>query len=171
MAISVAVVVGDRSAEKLIEALVPRIKGLRVGVSTDASADFGPLITREHLEKTKQYVEMGVREGAELVLDGRAFKLRGYEGGFYLGPCLFDCVTPEMRIYKEESFGPVLSVVRAANCQEALRLPSEHPYGNGMAIFTRDVRASFFEGRLPARMCELYSCCLIRRSARFDRSR
>jgi malonate-semialdehyde dehydrogenase (acetylating) / methylmalonate-semialdehyde dehydrogenase len=138
MAISVAVAVGDHTAEELIRALVLRIEGLRVGPSTDASADFGPLITQAHLQKVKRYVEMGVREGAKLVLDGRDFKLRGYEGGFYMGPSLFDNVTPEMRIDQEEIFGPVLSVVRAANYQEALRLPSEHPYGNGVAIFTRD---------------------------------
>ena len=138
MAVSVAVAVGDRTAEELIEALIPRIKGLRVGLSTDASADFGPLVTRAHLEKVTQYVETGAREGAKLVLDGRGFKLAGYEGGFYMGPCLFDRVTPEMRIYKEKIFGPVLSVVQATNYQEALRLPSEHPCGNGVAIFTRD---------------------------------
>lgn len=138
MAVSVAVAVGERTAKELIEALIPRIKGLKVGVSTDSSADFGPLVTRAHLERVKQYVEIGVREGANLVVDGRDFKLHGYEDGFYMGPCLFDRATPSMRIYKEEIFGPVLSVVRVANYQEALRLPSEHPYGNGVAIFTRD---------------------------------
>lgn len=96
------------------------------------------MITRAHLEKVKSYVDLGVKEGAKLVVDGRGFKLQGYEKGNFMGGCLFDHVTPDMRIYKEEIFGPVLSVVRAKDYEEALRLPSEHEYGNGVAIFTRD---------------------------------
>ena len=118
--------------------LIPRVESLKVGPSTDPSADFGPLVTKAHLDKVRSYVDLGVKEGAKLVVDGRGFKMQGYENGFYLGGCLFDEVRPEMRIYKEEIFGPVLSVVRAKDYDEALRLPSEHEYGNGVAIFTRD---------------------------------
>ena len=118
--------------------LIPRVESLKIGPSTDPSADFGPLVTKTHLDKVRAYVDLGVKEGAKLVVDGRGFKMQGYENGFYLGGCLFDEVTPEMRIYKEEIFGPVLSVVRAKDYDEALRLPSEHEYGNGVAIFTRD---------------------------------
>ncbi|WP_341991908.1 CoA-acylating methylmalonate-semialdehyde dehydrogenase [Azorhizobium sp. AG788] len=138
MAISVAVPVGEYAAEKLLEKLVPRVEGLRIGPSTDMTADFGPLVTREALERVTNYVGIGVEEGAKLLVDGRGFKLQGYENGFYLGGCLFDHVTADMRIYKEEIFGPVLAVVRAKDYTEALRLPSEHEYGNGVAIFTRD---------------------------------
>ena len=138
MAISVAVPVGEAAAEKLIEKLVPRVESLKIGPSTDLTADFGPLVTREALERVTNYVDIGVKEGARLLVDGRGFKLQGYENGFYMGGCLFDHVTPDMRIYKEEIFGPVLSVVRARDYKEALRLPTEHEYGNGVAIFTRD---------------------------------
>ncbi|MEQ1711551.1 MAG: CoA-acylating methylmalonate-semialdehyde dehydrogenase [Hyphomicrobium sp.] len=138
MAISVAVPVGEGTAERLLAKLIPRVEGLKVGPSTSSDADLGPLITRAHLDKVRGYVDLGVSEGAELVVDGRDFKLQGYEGGFYMGGCLFDRVTSEMRIYREEIFGPVLSVVRAKDYDEALRLPSEHEYGNGVAIFTRD---------------------------------
>ncbi len=138
MAISVAVPVGETTADRLMAKLIPRVESLKVGPSTSPDADMGPLVTREHLAKVCGYVDLGVKEGAELVVDGRDFKLQGYESGFYMGGCLFDRVTPDMRIYKEEIFGPVLSVVRAKNYDEALRLPSEHEYGNGVAIFTRD---------------------------------
>ncbi|MBA4171398.1 MAG: methylmalonate-semialdehyde dehydrogenase (CoA acylating) [Hyphomicrobium sp.] len=138
MAISVAVPVGETTADRLMAKLMPRVESLKVGPSTSPDADLGPLVTREHLAKVRGYVDLGVKEGAELVVDGRDFKLQGYEGGFYMGGCLFDRVRPEMRIYKEEIFGPVLSVVRAKDYDEALRLPSEHEYGNGVAIFTRD---------------------------------
>ncbi len=138
MAISVAVPVGETTADRLMAKLIPRVESLKVGPSTSPDADLGPLVTREHLAKVRGYVDLGVKEGAELVVDGRDFKLQGYEGGFYMGGCLFDRVRPEMRIYKEEIFGPVLSVVRAKDYDEALRLPSEHEYGNGVAIFTRD---------------------------------
>ena len=138
MAVSVAVPVGKATAETLMHKLIPRVESLKVGPSTDPSADFGPLVTKAHLDKVRAYVDLGVKEGAKLVVDGRGFKMQGYENGFYLGGCLFDEVRPEMRIYKEEIFGPVLSVVRAKDYDEALRLPSEHEYGNGVAIYTRD---------------------------------
>ena len=138
MAISVAVPVGQRTADALMEKLTPRVESLKVGPSTDPSADLGPLVTKAHLNKVRAYVDLGVQEGAKLVVDGRDFRMQGYENGFYMGGCLFDEVRPEMRIYKEEIFGPVLSVVRAKDYDEALRLPSENEYGNGVAIFTRD---------------------------------
>src|SRR6478752_6143324 len=113
MAISVAVPVGKATADALMDKLIPRVENLKVGPSTDPSADFGPLVTRAHMEKVRSYVDLGVKEGARLVVDGRNFKMQGYEDGFYMGGCLFDDVTKDMRIYKEEIFGPVLSVVRA----------------------------------------------------------
>ena len=138
MAVSVAVPVGKRTADILVEKLVPRVESLKIGPSTDTQIDYGPMITKAHLEKVKSYVDLGVKEGAKLVVDGRNFKLQGYEHGHFMGGCLFDHVRPDMRIYKEEIFGPVLSVVRAKDYEEAVRLPSEHEYGNGVAIFTRD---------------------------------
>jgi len=138
MAISVAVPVGKGTADALIAALRPRVESLKVGLSTDPEADYGPMVTAEHLEKVKGYIDIGVKEGAKLVVDGRGFKLQGYENGFYMGGCLFDNVTPDMRIYQEEIFGPVLCVTRAENFEDALRLPTEHQYGNGVSIFTRD---------------------------------
>jgi malonate-semialdehyde dehydrogenase (acetylating)/methylmalonate-semialdehyde dehydrogenase len=138
MAISVAVPVGRAAADTLMNKLVPRVESLKVGPSTDPSADYGPLVTKAHLDKVRSYVDLGVQEGAKLVVDGRNFRMQGYENGFYLGGCLFDEVRPDMRIYKEEIFGPVLSVVRAKDYDEALRLPSQHEYGNGVAIYTRD---------------------------------
>jgi len=138
MAVSVAVPVGQKTADILVEKLIPRVESLKVGPSTDPQADYGPLVTRAHLNKVKEYVDLGVKEGAKLKVDGRNFKLQGYENGNFMGGCLFDDVTPDMRIYKEEIFGPVLSVVRARDYEDALRLPSDHDYGNGVAIFTRD---------------------------------
>ncbi|MCB1513856.1 MAG: aldehyde dehydrogenase family protein, partial [Hyphomicrobiaceae bacterium] len=138
MAISVAVPVGEETADRLMAKLAPRVEALKVGPSTAHDADFGPLVTRQHLEKVKGYIDLGVSEGAKLVVDGRGFRMQGYENGFYIGGSLFDHVTPDMRIYKEEIFGPVLSVVRAKNYDDALRLPNEHEYGNGVAIYTRD---------------------------------
>ena len=138
MAVSVAVPVGQETADRLIEKLIPRVEGLKVGPSTDAAADFGPLVTQQALERVKGYVDLGVEEGAKLVVDGRDFKMQGYENGYYMGGCLFDNVTKDMRIYKEEIFGPVLSVVRANTYEEALALPNDHEYGNGVSIFTRD---------------------------------
>jgi malonate-semialdehyde dehydrogenase (acetylating)/methylmalonate-semialdehyde dehydrogenase len=138
MAISVAVPVGQKTADVLMEKLIPRVESLKVGPSTDSQADYGPLVTKAHLDKVKSYVDLGVKEGAKLVVDGRGFKLQGYENGNFMGGCLFDDVTSDMRIYKEEIFGPVLSVVRAKDYEEAVRLPSQHEYGNGVSIFTRD---------------------------------
>ncbi|TAK48916.1 MAG: CoA-acylating methylmalonate-semialdehyde dehydrogenase [Xanthobacteraceae bacterium] len=138
MAISVAVPVGKATADELVRRLVPRVESLKIGPSTDASADLGPLVTREALNRVRGYVDQGVKEGAQLVVDGRGFKMQGYENGFYLGGCLFDHVTPDMSVYKDEIFGPVLSVVRAERYEDALRLANDHPYGNGVAIFTRD---------------------------------
>jgi malonate-semialdehyde dehydrogenase (acetylating)/methylmalonate-semialdehyde dehydrogenase len=138
MAISVAVPVGKGTADRLMEQLVPRVEALKIGPSTDASADYGPLVTQAAVEKVRSYVEIGINEGATLAVDGRGFRMQGYEKGFYFGSCLFDNVTKDMRIYKEEIFGPVLSVVRAKTYDEALSLCNDHEYGNGVAIFTRD---------------------------------
>ncbi|MCX4740971.1 CoA-acylating methylmalonate-semialdehyde dehydrogenase [Streptomyces antibioticus] len=138
MAISVAVPVGEETADALVARLKERIGTLRIGRSDDPAADFGPLVGPEAVERVRSYVDLGVEEGAELVVDGRDFVLAGHENGFFAGASLFDRVTPDMRVYREEIFGPVLSVVRAADYEQALRLPSEHPYGNGVAIFTRD---------------------------------
>ena len=138
MAISVAVPVTKPTADALMEKLIPRVESLKIGPSNDGSADYGPLVTREAVERVKRYVEIGINEGAKLAVDGRNFRLQGYENGFFMGGCLFDEVKPEMTIYKEEIFGPVLSVVRAHDYEEALALPTKHSYGNGVAIFTRD---------------------------------
>lgn len=138
MAVSVAVPVGEETANALVARLKERIATLRVGRSDDPEADFGPLVSRDALDRVNRYVGIGATEGAELVVDGRGFALAGHEDGYFTGATLFDRVTPGMRIYREEIFGPVLSVVRAADYEEALRLPTEHPYGNGVAIFTRD---------------------------------
>ena len=138
MAVSVAVPVGRDTADELVARLKPRIEALKIGPSLDPESEMGPLVTAEHLARVRGYVDLGVEEGASLVVDGRDFRLQGYENGYFLGGCLFDNVTGDMRIYKEEIFGPVLSVVRAPDFDEALRLPSEHEFGNGVAIFTRD---------------------------------
>ncbi|HVJ55582.1 MAG TPA: CoA-acylating methylmalonate-semialdehyde dehydrogenase [Aliidongia sp.] len=138
MAISVAVPVGEDTADRLIERLAPRVRALKVGASTDREAEMGPLVTRQHLDKVRAYVDAGVEEGAELVVDGRDFRLQGFENGFFMGGCLFDRVTPEMKIYREEIFGPVLSVVRAADYGSAAALIDAHEYGNGVSIFTQD---------------------------------
>ncbi|MCU4179302.1 CoA-acylating methylmalonate-semialdehyde dehydrogenase [Bosea sp. BH3] len=138
MAISVAVPVGKATADELVKRLIPRVESLKVGPSTDLTADYGPVVTKAAEEKIRSYIEIGVQEGATLAVDGRGFKMQGYENGFYVGGCLFDNVTKDMRIYKEEIFGPVLSVVRAETYDEALKLTNDHEYGNGTAIFTRD---------------------------------
>ncbi|MBP2406196.1 CoA-acylating methylmalonate-semialdehyde dehydrogenase [Streptomyces syringium] len=138
MAISVAVPVGEDTADALVARLKERIGTLRIGRSDDPDADFGPLVGRDAVDRVTGYVDLGVEEGAELVVDGRGFTLAGHENGFFAGASLFDRVTPDMRIHQEEIFGPVLSVVRAADYEHALRLPSEHAFGNGVAIFTRD---------------------------------
>jgi malonate-semialdehyde dehydrogenase (acetylating)/methylmalonate-semialdehyde dehydrogenase len=142
MALPVVVPVGEKTATALREKLLPAIEGLRVGVSTDAEAHYGPVVTAAHKAKIESYIQMGVDEGAELVVDGRGFSLQGHEEGFFVGPTLFDRVTPQMRSYQEEIFGPVLQMVRAESFEDALRLPSEHPYGNGVAIFTRNGHAA-----------------------------
>jgi malonate-semialdehyde dehydrogenase (acetylating)/methylmalonate-semialdehyde dehydrogenase len=138
MAISVAVPVGKATADELVKRLIPRVESLKVGPSTDVTADYGPVVTKAAMEKIKSYVDIGVQEGASLLVDGRGFTMQGYENGFYVGGCLFDNVTKDMRIYKEEIFGPVLSVLRAESYDEALKLTNDHEYGNGTAIFTRD---------------------------------
>jgi len=138
MAVSVAVPVGKKTTDTLVQKLIPRVEGLKIGPASDPQVDYGPMVTRELLKKVKGYIDDGIKEGAKLVVDGRNFKLQVYENGNFIGGCLFDDVKPHMRIYKEEIFGPVLSVVRAKDYAEALRLPSEHEYGNGVAIFTRD---------------------------------
>ncbi len=142
MALPVVVPVGEKTAIALREKLLPAIEALRIGVSTDAEAHYGPVVTAAHKAKIESYIQMGVDEGAELVVDGRGFTLQGHEDGFFVGPTLFDRVTPQMRSYQEEIFGPVLQMVRADSFEEALRLPSDHQYGNGVAIFTRNGHAA-----------------------------
>jgi malonate-semialdehyde dehydrogenase (acetylating)/methylmalonate-semialdehyde dehydrogenase len=138
MAISVAVPIGEKTADALVKRLKPRVEALRVGIPTDPESDYGPMVTAAQRDKVKDYIEMGVKEGAELVVDGRGFKMQGYDKGFYLGGSLFDRVTPNMKTYQEEIFGPVLQIARAKDFDEAISLPSNHAYGNGVAIFTRD---------------------------------
>lgn len=138
MAISVAVPVGEKTADALMERLLPRVRALKVGPGTDPQAEMGPLVTGAHLAKVRGYIDAGVKEGAELAVDGRGLKLQGYEGGFFLGGTVFDRVTTEMSIYQEEIFGPVLSVVRAPTYDAAVEMVNAHTYGNGVAIFTRD---------------------------------
>jgi malonate-semialdehyde dehydrogenase (acetylating)/methylmalonate-semialdehyde dehydrogenase len=137
MAVSVAVAVGD-AGDALMERLAPRAQSLKVGPGMDEQSEMGPLVTAQHLEKVRGYINLGIEEGADLVIDGRGFKLQGYENGHFIGPSIFDNVTPEMRIYQEEIFGPVLSVVRMPDFDSALQIVNEHEYGNGTAIFTRD---------------------------------
>src|SRR3954468_3533472 len=137
MAVSVAVAVGG-VGDRLMDKLVPRVRALKIGPGNDPEAEMGPLVTKTHYEKVRSYVDLGVKEGAKLVVDGRGLKLQGYENGYFIGGTVFDDVTPEMRIYKEEIFGPVLSVVRAPDFDSAVKLVSDHEYGNGVAVFTRD---------------------------------
>ena len=139
MAISVAVPVGEETANRLIEKLTPRVEALKIApYSSGDDADFGPLVTKEALQRVKNYVDAGVEAGADLIVDGREFSMQGYENGFFMGACLFDNVTKDMSIYKEEIFGPVLSVVRAKTYEEGLDLAMSHEYGNGVSIYTRD---------------------------------
>jgi malonate-semialdehyde dehydrogenase (acetylating)/methylmalonate-semialdehyde dehydrogenase len=137
MALSVAVPVGKDTADRLVEKLIPRVEALKIGPCTDATADYGPLVTKEALARVESYIGIGKDEGASLLVDGRGFKLQGYENGYYIGGTLFDNVTKEMRVYKEEIFGPVLVVARASTYEEALALATDHEYGNGTAIFTQ----------------------------------
>ena len=141
MAISVAVAVGD-AGDRLIDAVKQQLAELKVAPGTVDRADMGPLVTREHLERVRGYVDIGVQEGAQLVVDGREIRVTGHEQGYYLGPCLFDHVTPAMRIYREEIFGPVLCVVRVPDLEAALALVNEHEFGNGTAIFTASGEAA-----------------------------
>ncbi|MEM9422865.1 MAG: CoA-acylating methylmalonate-semialdehyde dehydrogenase, partial [Pseudomonadota bacterium] len=140
MAISVAVPVTDQVADALIEKLVPQIEALKIGPHTDRSAEMGPLVTKEHLGKVKGYIDQGESEGAKVVVDGRKFQqtAQGYEDGFYMGGTLIDGVTPDMTVWKEEIFGPVLSVARRESYQDAVDLIHDHAYANGVAVFTRD---------------------------------
>jgi malonate-semialdehyde dehydrogenase (acetylating) / methylmalonate-semialdehyde dehydrogenase len=138
MAISVAVPVGRVTADALVEKLMPRVENLRVGLSTDEGADYGPLVTKEALERVRSYIDIGIAEGASLKVDGRGFRMQGHENGYFIGGSLFDNVTPDMRIYREEIFGPVLVVARADDYEAGLKLANDHEYGNGVAIFTRD---------------------------------
>jgi malonate-semialdehyde dehydrogenase (acetylating) / methylmalonate-semialdehyde dehydrogenase len=142
MALPVVVPVGAATAEALRERLVPAIAKLRIGISTDRDADYGPVVNAAHKARVEGWIQKGVDEGAELVVDGRGFTLQGHEAGFFIGPSLFDHVTPAMESYREEIFGPVLQMVRAADFEEALSLPSQHQYGNGVAIFTRNGHAA-----------------------------
>ena len=142
MAIAVAVAVGDDTADTLVGKLKNELANLKVGNGCDNSNDMGPLITGPHRDKVRGYIDLGVEEGAELVVDGRGLEVEGHEDGFFLGGTLFDHVTPEMKIYQDEIFGPVLCVVRAANMQEAMDLIDSHEYGNGTCIFTRDGEAA-----------------------------
>ena len=142
MALPVVVPVGEDTADALRDKLIPAIQGLRVGVSTDADAHYGPVVTPEHKKRIEQWIDTAEKEGAEVVVDGRGFSLQGHEDGFFVGPTLLDRVTPQMESYREEIFGPVLQIVRAKDFEEAVRLPSDHQYGNGVAIFTRNGHAA-----------------------------
>ncbi|MBU6407440.1 MAG: CoA-acylating methylmalonate-semialdehyde dehydrogenase [Alphaproteobacteria bacterium] len=142
MALPVAVAVGKGTAEALIERILPEIERMKVGISTDPEAAYGPVVSAAHRAKIESYIQMGVDEGATLLADGRGYRLQGYEEGFFIGPTLFDHVKPSMKSYREEIFGPVLQIVRAETFEEAAALPSDHQYGNGVAIFTRNGRAA-----------------------------
>ncbi|MBL44105.1 MAG: methylmalonate-semialdehyde dehydrogenase (CoA acylating) [Sphingomonadaceae bacterium] len=142
MALPVVVPVGEDTADKLRDKLIPAINALRVGVSSDADAHYGPVVTPEHKARVEGWIDTAEKEGAEVVIDGRGFTLQGHEDGFFVGPTLLDRVTTDMESYKEEIFGPVLQIVRAKDFEEAVRLPSDHQYGNGVAIFTRNGHAA-----------------------------
>jgi malonate-semialdehyde dehydrogenase (acetylating) / methylmalonate-semialdehyde dehydrogenase len=142
MAISVAVPIGDTTAQTLIEKLAPKVRALNIGPGTDPDAEMGPLVTKQHLDKVRGYIDVGVAEGARLVVDGRDFRRQGYEKGYFIGGTLFDQVTANMKIYREEIFGPVLSVARAKSYDAAVEMINQHEFGNGTAIFTRDGAAA-----------------------------
>ena len=142
MALPVVVPVGAKTADALREKILAEIDTLKVGISSDPAAQYGPVVSAAHKKKIEDYIQIGVDEGAELVVDGRGFALQGYEKGFFVGPSLFDHVKTSMKTYQEEIFGPVLQIVRAETFEQALALPSEHPYGNGVAIYTRNGRAA-----------------------------
>ncbi|HWM61336.1 MAG TPA: CoA-acylating methylmalonate-semialdehyde dehydrogenase [Rhizomicrobium sp.] len=138
MAVSVAVPVGDKTADALVAKLKPRVAALKIGPSSDPVAEMGPLVTQAHRDKVSSYINAGAAAGAELVVDGRGLKLQGYENGFWLGGTLLDRVTPQMSVYTDEIFGPVLSVVRAGTYEDAVGLINASPFANGTALFTRD---------------------------------
>jgi malonate-semialdehyde dehydrogenase (acetylating)/methylmalonate-semialdehyde dehydrogenase len=153
MAISVAVCVGDETADTVVGKLEEQLAALKIGNGADNSNDMGPLVTREHYDKVRGYVDLGVEEGATLAVDGRGLVVEGHENGFFLGGCLFDNVTADMRIYREEIFGPVLCVVRVASEEQAMQLINDHEYGNGTCIFTRDGEAArYFADNIQAGM-------------------
>ena len=138
MALPVAVTVGQKTGDEFVERMIDAARGLKVGVSTDPEAHYGPVVSEVHKNKVEGMIQMGVDEGADLLLDGRGMKLQGNEGGYFIGPSLFDNVKPGMKTYHEEIFGPVLQVVRTETLEEAVQLPSQHQYGNGVAIFTQN---------------------------------
>ncbi|MEQ8652799.1 MAG: CoA-acylating methylmalonate-semialdehyde dehydrogenase [Kiloniellales bacterium] len=138
MAVSVAVAVGEGVAEQVLERLMPKVRALKIGPGTDPDVEMGPLVTKEHYDKVRGLIDKGVAEGADLVLDGRDFRMQGYENGYFMGGSIFDNVTKDMEIYRNEIFGPVLSMVRTKSYDEALQLTDDHEFGNGTAIFTRD---------------------------------
>ncbi len=142
MALPVVVPVGEGTRERFLEKMLPAIETLKIGISTDPDADYGPVVTAVHKAKVISMIDLAIEEGAELLVDGRGFELQGYEDGYFLGPTLLDNVTTNMTTYKEEIFGPVLQIVRADTFEEALTLPSEHQYGNGVAIYTANGRAA-----------------------------
>ena len=142
MALPVVVPVGEGTAERFLEAFMPKLEALRIGVSTDPDADYGPMVTKAHLERVEGLIDQAETEGAKVLVDGRGFTLQGYEDGFFIGPTLLDDVTTDQTTYHEEIFGPVLQIIRARNFEEALRLPSEHQYGNGVCIFTANGRVA-----------------------------
>ena len=142
VALPVVVPVGAKTADAFREKMLAEIETLKVGISTDAAAQYGPVVTAAHRRKIADYIQLGVEEGAELLVDGRDFSLQGYDKGFFIGPSMFDHVKTPMRTYQEEIFGPVLQMVRADSFEEAVALPSQHQYGNGVAIFTRNGRAA-----------------------------
>ncbi|SFU96266.1 CoA-acylating methylmalonate-semialdehyde dehydrogenase [Xenorhabdus koppenhoeferi] len=142
MAISVAVCVGDQVADDLIKKLIPQIQALKIGAGTEHGLDMGPLVTKVHLEKVSDYVTGGVKAGAKLIVDGRNLSVDGHQNGFFIGGCLFDHVTPDMHIYQEEIFGPVLCIVRVSSLEEAIALINDHEYGNGTCVFTNDGEAA-----------------------------
>ncbi len=153
MAISVVVCIGDDTADAVSSGISKQLETLRVGNGNDNSNDMGPLVTKPHFEKVRGYVDLGVEEGADLVVDGRALVVEGHENGFFLGPCLFDRVTPNMRIYQEEIFGPVLCLVRAESEEQAMQLIDDHEFGNGTCIFTRDGEAArYFSDKIKVGM-------------------
>jgi len=153
MALPVAVPVGAKTADAFVERMIDAARNLKVGVSTDGEAHYGPVISAAHKAKVENYIQMGVDEGADLRLDGRGLKLQGHEEGFFIGPTLFDHVKPHMKTYQDEIFGPVLQVVRAGTLEEAAALPSQHAYGNGVAIFTRNgLAARAFAARVNVGM-------------------